>query len=89
MLESSLGCFLATIRPISALMMHPQRGQNKSKNKGENKGESDRKGANDFCFLHLKTKYARSKVVLIVILLQSDPGVGQRCILSEDKMKAN
>ncbi len=89
MLENSLGCFLATIRPISGLMMRPQPFQNKSKNKGENERESDRMGANNFCFLHLKTKYARSKVFLIVILLQSDPGVGQRCIFSEDKMKAN
>lgn len=52
MLESSLGCFIATIRPICELMMRLQRGQNKSKNKGENKRESDRMGANNFCFLH-------------------------------------
>ena len=71
-LESSLGCFPATIKPICGSTMHPQLGQNKGKNKGEN----DRIGANDFCFLHYITKYTRSREVLIVILLQSDPGLG-------------
>ena len=58
----------------------------KVKNEGENEEENYRIGINDFCFLHYTAKYAHSRVFLIVIMPQSDPVVGQRCVLSDDKI---
>ena len=66
--------------------MRPQWGE-KGEKKGEIKGEIDRMYTNHFCFLHYITTYACQRVASIDLVPQKDPGEGQRCILSREKIE--
>ena len=56
-------------------------------NEAENEGENDRMYANHFCFLHYITTYACQRVASIDLVPQKDPGEGQRCVLSREKIE--